>query len=574
MSTKYQVIIKKGGGVMRKSVILLGTFFMVLMLAGAVSATTEAQPAYTYAVETDNSAIDGHNIVYEKKYSDTDYDIYKTDLTTGSTTPVTSSGRNDRYPDISGNIVVWQGQAVGGKWQIYWRDTSTPNSEALVHPDANDQINPSISGNLIVWQQYWSAADDDTGGVLADYDIEGYDLATNTYYPNIACNVQFEGFPDISGGTVVYNKYENLGTVPSPDWHWQVYKTFFNYVNVGSKISASYNDQLYPVVSSTGKAAWQEMIAGDYDIHWVDDVWAASPIIHEEMTVGTHDMNAALSGNILAWRQQYSSSSSDYDIKMKDISSSANPKINVESSVNNQLSPAVGTDGYGKFVSYTDTRASDGFNRVYWRNMDSIIPIVSSTNPAQYAVNLPSNQVFTVTFSEPILAKNLNLIILKTSTGTVIPTTKSISGNILTITPTSALAEAKYLLLIYSGSITDYANNNVATQSRTYSVGTSPYATSTDPVNYAVNVARNKVITVSFNEAIVAKYLTLVYLKTTSGVIISATKSVVGNVLFITPTSPLAAGTRYLLMIYTFAVTDLAGNPNINKAISFTTGAT
>jgi predicted outer membrane repeat protein len=207
--------------------------------------------------------------------------------------------------------------------------------------------------------------------------------------------------------------------------------------------------------------------------------------------------------------------------------------------------------------------------------IDITAPTVSSTNPAQYAVNLPSNQVFTVTFNEAIKASNLNLVVLKTSTGTIIATTKSITGNVLTITPNSALGEAKYLLLLYAGSVTDLAGNPSAALSRTYGVGAQPFVTSTDPANYAVNVARNKVITATFNEPIVAKYLTLIYLKTvTGGIQVATTKSVSGNTLTITPTTPLAAGTRYLVLIYTFAVTDLAGNSNVNKQFTFTSGAT
>jgi autotransporter family porin len=207
--------------------------------------------------------------------------------------------------------------------------------------------------------------------------------------------------------------------------------------------------------------------------------------------------------------------------------------------------------------------------------IDATAPTVISTNPAQYAVNLPSNQVFTVTYSEAIKAGNLNLIVLKTSTGTVIITTKTITGNVLTITPTSALGEAKYLLLLYAGCVTDLAGNPAAALSRTYGVGAQPYVTSTDPANYAVNVARNKVITATFNEPILAKYLTLIYLKTvTGGIQVATIKSVTGNTLTITPTTPLAAGTRYMVLIYTFAVTDLAGNSNVNKQFTFTTGAT
>ncbi len=248
-------------------------------------------------------------------------------------------------------------------------------------------------------------------------------------------------------------------------------------------------------------------------------------------------------------------------------------------------SPVFTTNGIGKTTLIRGTTngvanvsASVDNQTVYTLitiNPDTTPPTVLSTNPAQYAVNLPSNQIFTLTYSKPIKVKNLNLIILKTSTGTVIPTTITTNENILTITPNSPLGEAKYLLIIYSGSITDLAGNPAAALSRTYSVGAQPYVTSTNPANYAVNVPRNTAITATFNEPIVAKYLTLIYLKTaTGGILVPTTKSVSGNTLTITPNTPLAAGTRYMLLIYTFAVTDLSGNSNVNKAISFTTGAT
>ncbi len=222
------------------------------------------------------------------------------------------------------------------------------------------------------------------------------------------------------------------------------------------------------------------------------------------------------------------------------------------------------TDLAGNFIEAQTTNFSVGTS-----------PTVTSTDPANYAVNVAANKVIKVTYNKAIKAGNLNLVVLKTSTGTVIPTTKTITGNVLTITPTSPLGEAKYLLMLYAGCVTDLAGNPSAATTRTFSAGSGPVVTVTDPVNYAVNVTRNKVITATFNEPILAKYLTLIYLKNaTNGVLVSTTKSVSGNTLTITPNSPLTANTRYILMIYTFAVTDLSGNSNVNKAISFTTGAT
>ena len=73
-----------------------------------------------------------------------------TDLTTKTVSSVSRSTNDERNPDISGNIVVWQSQATGGKWQIYWKDISTTNPAALVDgTPLYDQINPSISENYV-----------------------------------------------------------------------------------------------------------------------------------------------------------------------------------------------------------------------------------------------------------------------------------------------------------------------------------------------------------------------------------------------------------------------------------------
>jgi beta propeller repeat protein len=548
-----------------KKIIFLMVFIMVFLLAGAASAVTNPEPANPNPVVTSSAAIDGHQMVFEdSRWGDSD--IYVKDLITSTTTDVSSVPTEDRNPDISGNIVVWQSRATSSSnWQIYYKNLSDYTGSHLVYsvPTYN-QTDPKISGTYVVWKQgpYGTGL-----GGQPDDDIRGYDLTSSTYY-SITNSIASETCPDVAGDTVVYQKYENLGSDAVQNWHWQVYKTHTTSAqDTGTKINGWNTDQLTPVISINGKAAWQEWndYGASYNIGWVNNVWTDNFVYYE----GTADQDEypAIYGNILVWAQN--TGGTNWNVYMRNLSN-ANPMIAVADSSIWQCYPAVGCDQYGIFVAYEEYIS---YYRVFWRNMDRTTPTVSSTNPAQYAVNLPSNQVFYVYFSELIKAKNLNLIILKTISGTVIPTTKSISGNVLTITPTIALAEAKYLLLIYSGSLTDYANNYVATQSRTYSVGNSPYVTSTSPSNYAVNVARNQVITATFNEPIVAKYLTLIYLKTTTGVIIATTKSVSGNVLTITPTSTLAAGTRYLLMIYYFAVTDLSGNPNVNKAISFTTGS-
>jgi hypothetical protein len=82
-------------------------------------------------------------------------------------------------------------------------------------------------------------------------------------------------------------------------------------------------------------------------------------------------------------------------------------------------------------------------------------------DPRNNAVNVAANKVIKVTFSESIRA-GTGWIELVTSNGTIIPSTWSISGNMLTVTPKSTLTKGfKYLLLIHTGSVTDLAGNNV-----------------------------------------------------------------------------------------------------------------
>jgi methionine-rich copper-binding protein CopC len=196
-------------------------------------------------------------------------------------------------------------------------------------------------------------------------------------------------------------------------------------------------------------------------------------------------------------------------------------------------------------------------------------PTVTAIDPLNNKVNVDADKVITVVFNEPIQEGTM-WIDLKNSTGTIISTTQSISDNTLTITPTSNLAESKYTLLIHTGAIIDLTGNPVAAKSSKFIVGTSPTVTTIDPANNAVNIARNKVITITFNEPIKAGSM-WIDLKDSSGTLISTTKSVSGNVLTITPSTLLTNGTKYTLSLHTGAITDLAGNPVAIYSSKFTT---
>ncbi|MGF7118776.1 Ig-like domain-containing protein [Methanobacterium oryzae] len=87
---------------------------------------------------------------------------------------------------------------------------------------------------------------------------------------------------------------------------------------------------------------------------------------------------------------------------------------------------------------------------------------VKTVDPVSNAVNVAQNKVIKITFNESIKAGNM-WIELKSSNGTVIPITKIINSNLLTITPNNNLTKGnKYFLILHTGSITDLSGNNVS----------------------------------------------------------------------------------------------------------------
>jgi beta propeller repeat protein len=72
---------------------------------------------------------------------------------------ITTNTSDQRFPTVSGNIIVWQDYR-NGLPDIYAYDLST-RTEMQITTNTSDQQNPAVSGNIIVWQ-------DDRNG---NYDI-------------------------------------------------------------------------------------------------------------------------------------------------------------------------------------------------------------------------------------------------------------------------------------------------------------------------------------------------------------------------------------------------------------------
>ena len=88
-------------------------------------------------------------------------------------------------------------------------------------------------------------------------------------------------------------------------------------------------------------------------------------------------------------------------------------------------------------------------------------PIVKAISPVKNAVNVVTNKLIRITFTEPV-KKGSGWIELKNSSGKSIPITFNIINNVLTINHKLLAKATKYTLILHTGSVTDLIGNPVA----------------------------------------------------------------------------------------------------------------
>ena len=208
--------------------------------------------------------------------------------------------------------------------------------------------------------------------------------------------------------------------------------------------------------------------------------------------------------------------------------------------------------------------------------IDAVPPTVISIDPVNKAKIKAVNKEIKIIFSEPIQAGSAYNSISVTGPSGAISITKSISGNVLTLTPTSSYVDGLYNVNIPTGAVTDLAGNDLAaTFDSTFTVDTiAPTVNSNDPSNNAKIKVTNKAITITFSEPIQAgsAYDSISVTRSSGAVLII--KSISGNVLTLTPISNYIEGI-YSVNIPVDGVTDLTGNAlTVSFASGFTVDAT
>jgi methionine-rich copper-binding protein CopC len=214
---------------------------------------------------------------------------------------------------------------------------------------------------------------------------------------------------------------------------------------------------------------------------------------------------------------------------------------------------------------------------------DTTPPVILGTDPMNGATGIAINKIIKVNFSENIAEANSSAQILwKDSNGNSVVFSKTISGNTLTITPLAVLNyETNYTVSIPAGSIKDLAGNllgvagsiSFVTQLKPDTIA--PVMLTADPVNGALDIAVNKVISLNFSENILEGSTTVpISLKDSYGNSVGFNKAINGSTLTITPLSSYNYSTKYTIIIPAGALKDVAGNLLASPiATSFTTQA-
>jgi hypothetical protein len=211
---------------------------------------------------------------------------------------------------------------------------------------------------------------------------------------------------------------------------------------------------------------------------------------------------------------------------------------------------------------------------------DSIKPTVSLTNPLDNATGVPVSQVIVITFSEEMDQTTLNALTYTLKEGTTaVAGAVTSTGTTATFTPSVSFTASKTYTVTMAVGAKDKAGNALATnETVTFTTAaapdlTAPTVMSTDPLSSAINVTRNKAITITFSEAMDASTIT-----TSSFTVKQGSTAVAGTVFYadkvatFTPTIIFDAALLYTVLV-TSSVKDAAGNALAETTWGFTTSA-
>jgi Ice-binding-like/Bacterial Ig-like domain len=229
---------------------------------------------------------------------------------------------------------------------------------------------------------------------------------------------------------------------------------------------------------------------------------------------------------------------------------------------------------------------------------DLTAPTIISTVPASAAINVPTNQTITATFSKPmdpstIVASGTFTVAVAGVGGAAVAGTVSYTGTTATFKPTANLAASTQFTAKITAAAKDLSGNalgaGVAPNPWNFTTGTGPNTTAptitfTSPANSATGVALNKTVNATFSTAMDPLTITApgTFTLAVAGVNGAAVTGTVTydsqtNIATFAPSANLTASTQYTATV-TNSAKDLAGNALAAGLVpnpwNFTTGTT
>ena len=208
-------------------------------------------------------------------------------------------------------------------------------------------------------------------------------------------------------------------------------------------------------------------------------------------------------------------------------------------------------------------------------------PTVTVTDPTNSATGVAMNHAIVATFSEPMDQTTLNSLTFTLKQGSApVAGVVTFTSTTVTFTPTSNLtASTVYTMTITTGAKDIAGNSMAANYVASFTTAAAPDTTlptviSTDPGNLAINIKLNKVISVTFSEAMDPLTINATTLTLKQGTTpISGSVTYSGTTANFTPSNNFTPSLTYTATITTGAK-DVAGNPLAASTVwSFAAGS-
>jgi beta propeller repeat protein len=255
-------------------------------------------PVSVAEYEQTSPKISGSVLVWQDKrnYSQTGYDIYGMDISTGQEFSVCVADGNQVSPDIYGDRVVWQDYRNSTASADIYGLTLSTIQEFIVSNGTQDEGAPAIYGDTVVWQ-------DNRNG--SNYDIYGKNLGTGVeFLINNSSNNQLN--PAISDVVVVWQDYRSGSRF---DIYAKNIQTGSSYV-----VSNAIANKVYPAISST-YIVWEDYRNGNADIYGKNRSTNQDVVV---VNTTAYQLSPAIYGDVVLWEDNRSG---NYDIYSKDIAS-------------------------------------------------------------------------------------------------------------------------------------------------------------------------------------------------------------------------------------------------------------